>query len=221
MSRSIYWFRNDLRIDDNEGLLKAGIESEEVIPTYILDRSWLEGEHFGIERMGFFRMKFLLESLQDLKKQLQSIGSDLHFRIGNPIEELDDLRKSYNCEKVFAQKASSYEETNLEKAISARVPCELIWGETLYHLSDLSFHLNNLPDVFTQFRKEVEKKSEVRKEREAPLFMKSPTGIGNKVPSMNDLGFENIQPDERTVLHFKGGSKAERKDFNIIYGTTN
>ena len=211
MSRSIYWFRNDLRIDDNEGLLKAGIESEEVIPTYILDRSWLEGEHFGIERMGFFRMKFLLESLQDLKKQLQSIGSDLHFRIGNPIEELDDLRKSYNCEKVFAQKASSYEETNLEKAISARVPCELIWGETLYHLSDLSFHLNNLPDVFTQFRKEVEKKSEVRKEREAPLFMKSPTGIGNKVPSMNDLGFENIQPDERTVLHFKGGSKAGKE----------
>ena len=195
MSRSIYWFRNDLRIEDNEGLLKAGIESKEVIPVYILDRNWLEGEHFGIERIGPFRMKFLLESLQDLKEQLQSIGSDLHFRIGDPTEELDALRKTYHCEKVFAQKASAYEETNIEKAISARIPCEFIWGETLYHLHDLSFHLNDLPDVFTQFRKEAEKKSEVRKELEAPLFIKSPPGIGNKIPSLNDLGFENIQPD--------------------------
>jgi len=211
MSRAVYWFRNDLRVEDNEGLLKAAVESAEVIPVYILDRNWIEGEHFGIERMGAFRMKFLLESLKDLKEQLQSIGSDLHFRIGDPAEELNAIRKTYHCEKIFAQKASAYEETAIEKSLSLDVICEFVWGETLYHLNDLKFHLNDLPEVFTQFRKEAEKKSEVRKSLEASLFIKSPPGIGNKIPTMQELGFERLVPDERSVLHFKGGSKAGKE----------
>ena len=97
MSRAIYWFRNDLRIEDNEGLLKSAIESKEVVPVYILAKNWLTGDHFGIERMGPFRLKFLLQSLKDLKKQLQSVGSDLLFRIGDPIEELNEIRKTYKC----------------------------------------------------------------------------------------------------------------------------
>lgn len=30
---------------------------------------------------------------------------------------------------------------------------QLIWGATLYHVDDLPFSVNNLPDVYTQFRK--------------------------------------------------------------------
>ena len=208
MSRLIYWFRNDLWVEDNEGLLKAINECKELIPVYILDRNYIEGEHFGIERMGAFRMKFLLESLQDLKTQLQHLGSDLHFRIGDPTEELQAISQIYKCQKIIAQKTSAYEESSLEKAISAVLPCEFIWGETLYHLNDLPFESNDLPDVFTQFRKLVEKKAVVRQVVDSPLLIHSPTGIGNKIPQLSDLGLEEIQPDERTVLHFKGGSKA-------------
>lgn len=208
MSRVIYWFRNDLRIEDNEGLMKACIESKEVIPVYILDNDWLTGDHFGIERMGAFRLKFLLESLKDLKKHLQSIGSDLHFKIGNPIQELNDIRKAYHCEKIFAQKSSSYEETQMEKALTELTVCEFVWGETLFHLDDLPFHLNDLPNVFTEFRKAAEKKAEVRNEIDVPLYIKSPENVGNRIPTMSDLGYDEVIPDERTVLHFRGGSKA-------------
>ena len=35
--RIIYWFRNDLRLHDNEGFFKATQDAEEVIPVYVFD----------------------------------------------------------------------------------------------------------------------------------------------------------------------------------------
>lgn len=211
MSRSIYWFRNDLRIEDNEGLIRAGIESKEVIPVYILDKNCLEGQQFGLERMSAFRLKFLLESLSDLKSQLQSIGADLHVRIGDPIEEIQQIRKEYHCDKLFAQANCAFEESALEKIIGQYIESHFIWGETLFHIDDLPFELNDLQGVYTQFRKEVEKKSTVRQELNSPLFLNTPSGIGSKIPSLESLGFEPPKPDERSTIHFRGGSKAGHK----------
>ena len=208
MSRAIYWFRNDLRLEDNEALVEAATNHKELIPVYVLDQSWLKDEQMGIARMGAHRLKFLLESLTDLKAQLIKLGSDLHFAIGDPLTVLNEIRRSYHCEKLYAQAAAAHDETQQEWQIGKIMPSKFIWGETLYHYHDLPFHLNDLPEVFTQFRKAVEKKSSVRKCIEAPLYIKSPENIGTELPTMESLGFETPQPDERSVLHFKGSSAA-------------
>ncbi len=211
MSRAIYWFRNDLRIEDNEGLVKAAVNNKEVVPVYVLDKVWLNEKLLGIERMGPFRLKFLLESLIDLKASLQNIGSDLHFVIGDPVDEINRIRREFHCSKVYAQKACAYEEEQQEEAIAKFVSTEFIWGETLYHLDDLPIQLNELPNIFTEFRKLAEKKSSIREEIAAPLFIKTPEGIGSDIPNMEALGFEDIEADERTVLHFKGGATAGKE----------
>ena len=208
MSRAIYWFRNDLRIEDNEALLMAATNSREVIPVYVLDRNWLEGKQLGIKRMGPHRLKFLLESLADLKSQLQGVGSDLHFVVGDPVEALNDIRRKYHCDHLYAQKASAHEEVVQEEAIEGFITTSFVWGETLYHLEDLPYHLNDLPEVFTQFRKSVEKKAGVRAVLEAPLFIKSPENIGTDIATAAALGYDTPQPDERSVLHFQGGASA-------------
>lgn len=208
MSRAIYWFRNDLRVEDNEGLKLAVDRFDEVIPLYVLDQEVLNGTQFGIERVGTHRLKFLLEALQDLKLKLQALGSDLLFRMGNPIEIIDSLKKEYSCNALIAQKASAHEESELEEKVSQKIEAEFIWGETLFHISDLRFHLQDLPEVFTEFRKIVEKKSSVRQEIEAPLVINSPEAFGTAIPTMEDLGFEEPETDERAVLQFKGGATA-------------
>lgn len=217
MSRAIYWFRHDLRLEDNEGLVKAAKENREVLPVYVLDSRWLEGKQFGIDRTGPFRIKFLLESLKDLKARLNTVGSDLLFTIGNPVAELDRIRKEYSCGKLYAQQAASYEEHADEVTMAKRMVTELVWGETLYHKDDLSFDESDLPEVFTQFRKAVEKKTEVRKLIEAPLLLESPSGFGTPIPDMASLGYTCPQPDERSVIHFIGGSTAakERLDYYL------
>lgn len=208
MSRSIYWFRNDLRIDDNEGLIKAAQESKEVLPVYVLDKSWLERNEFGIDRIGPFRLKFLLESLQDLKAQLQTIQSDLLFVVGDPVREIDQIKRKFHCDKLFAQKACAFEEENQEKQVSQHIEAQFVWGETLYHLEDLPFRINNIPSVFTEFRKQVEKKSGIRQVIDRPLYIKSPANFGTEIPTLESLGLDSVKPDERNVIHFRGGAKA-------------
>lgn len=217
MSRAIYWFRNDLRLEDNEGLTKAASENREVLPVYVLDSRWLKGKQFGIDRTGPFRMKFLLESLKDLKSQLQSVGSDLLFLIGNPVEQITSVYRQHNCSRVYAQELSSYEEHRDELTLSSNVSVEFLWGETLYHKEDLSFTLADLPGVFTQFRKSVEKKVQIRPLVEAPLQINSPQGFGTDIPGLEELGYDCPQPDERTVLDFRGGSKTalQRLDYYL------
>lgn len=208
MSRAIYWFRNDLRLADNEGFKKAVEEHTEVVPVYILDEKWLKSKPHGIERVGSFRLKFLLESLIDLKSQLHALGSDLFFKAGDVTETLTDISKQYNCDRLYAQRASAHEEVKQEERLSELMSTSFTWGETLYHLEDLNFELEELPEVFTEFRKRVEKRSEVRKELEAPLTINSPEGIGTEIPNLAALGFEVPEVDERSVIAFEGGTKA-------------
>lgn len=211
MSKAIYWFRNDLRVEDNEPLKRAVELHEEVLPVYIIDREQLEGSQFGIRKMGAFRLKFLLESLQDLKEQLQKIGSDLFVKVGDPVEEILSLSKQYSCSKLYAQKASAYNEEQEEERLLDQMACTFMWGETLYHINDLDFQLEALPEVFTQFRKSVEKKSKVRDDIDAPLLINSPEGFGTEVPTLEELGFEMPESDDRAVIDFKGGSQAAKQ----------
>lgn len=211
MSKAIYWFRNDLRIEDNEPFNKAQELHEQVIPVYILDKDWLEGSQFGIEKMGAHRLRFLLESLVDLKNKLLQLGSSLHFRIGDPVEELGAIQKEFNCSKLYGQKASAHNEEKQEKQLMDLMPCSFLWGETLYHIDDLDFPVDELPEVFTQFRKAVEKKLKVRGVVETPIKLNAPEGIGTHIPSLRELDFEESEKDDRAVLQFKGGATAGKE----------
>jgi deoxyribodipyrimidine photo-lyase len=77
----------------------------------------------------------------------------------------------------------------------------------MYHPEDVPFDLQNIPDVFTQFRKKAEKKSRVRDPLptpEAPPEPHSEIDYGN-IPTIVDLGLDNPSVDDRSVLSFKGG----------------
>ena len=89
---AILWFRNDLRIHDNEALHDALEAAENVIPAYIFDpRVFFAKTKFGFPKVGKYRAKFIIESVQDLKTNLQKLGSDLYVRIGNPEDEIFEL----------------------------------------------------------------------------------------------------------------------------------
>lgn len=50
---AIVWFRNDLRISDNEALLKAWQSSQAVVPLYVVDpRLYGQTYHFGFPKTG-------------------------------------------------------------------------------------------------------------------------------------------------------------------------
>jgi deoxyribodipyrimidine photo-lyase len=212
VSKILFWFRNDLRLHDNEALLKAS-EMGDVIPVYVFDVRQFNNHKLGFKRTGALRTQFLLESVADLKQSLQKIGSDLIIRVGRPERILADLAEDFECEAVVASKEIAQDETDVEIALSKKlkpqnIDLELVWGATLYHVRDLPFRVSYLPDVFTDFRKQVERGSKVRecvKQVKDLGYLPSSLELG-EMPTPATFGFTEIpEADERAVLNFKGG----------------
>jgi len=210
MRTSIVWFKTDLRLHDNETLVKAIEQSDEIIPVYCFDETHFKTTEFGFQKTGNFRTQFLLESLQDLDTNLRAIGSGLLILRGKPEYELYKVAQKYNAQKLFAKKEVAYEEKQTEERLEKelwKLKCEIetFSTSTLYHAQDLPFSIKDIPDVFTNFRKRTEKDSMIRAIFSAPLTIKSPTIPDLQLPRLEQLGLNPIQTDSRTAITFKGG----------------
>jgi deoxyribodipyrimidine photo-lyase len=154
--RIIYWFRNDLRLHDNEALFNASKSANEIVPVYVFDLRQFEKTRLGFRRTGALRAQFLIESVIDLRNRLREKGGDLLIRIGEPEKIIAQLAEDYAAEYVFTSKEIAPEETRIESSLSknlklANVDIKLYWMDTLLHAVDLPFSISKLPPNFTEF----------------------------------------------------------------------
>lgn len=218
--KSIYWFRNDLRLDDNPAIHRALQSSDTLLPVYVLDTHFMSEHETGFKKAGEFRMAFLLETLADLKQQLKEKQSDLHVVIGEPAQVVANLAEQIDADTIYHQAEPAYEERMQRKKLESLLPesCSVKseWGSTLFDLSDLPFSPAKMPDVYTAFRKKCEKYSEIHDPITSPeQFPDLPTDITiNSIPTLDELNYEMPESDDRAVLAFKGGSEAGKKRIN-------
>ena len=213
MKRSIVWFKTDLRLHDNETLVKAIAKSDEIIPVYCFDEAQFEVTEYGFKKTGSFRAQFLLESVADLDKNLRELGSGLIIVKGKPEVEIPKLVQEYKAYKVFAKREVAHEEKETDALVESelfklRCEFETFSTSTLYHAQDLPFSIKDIPDVFTNFRKKTEKDAVIRTVFRKPTEIKSPLIVPIHLPTLNDLGLDNITSDSRVVLRFEGGETA-------------
>jgi len=225
MKRAIIWFKTDLRLVDNETLIKAIAQSDQVIPVYCFDDAHFETTSFGFKKTGSYRAQFLLESLQDLERNLRALGSGLIVVKGKPEVEIPQIAVKYNASKVFAKREVAYEEKQLEQLVQQelfklRCEFETFSTSTLYHAQDLPFSIKDIPDVFTNFRKKTEKDAMVRSIQSKPLAIKSPTIPEAIYPTLEALDLEFVAIDSRTAIQFKGGESEANQRLNHYFFET-
>lgn len=162
MRTSIYWFRKDLRLEDNPNFNRAVLESDVLIPVFIMEDRWNEKSPIGLPRMGEHRRSFLLESLSALKSDLKDYGLPLVYREGNAVTILSQLLEETGATSIYCSKEVGTEEMAQEEALDTR--CDLLadWSQFLVRPRDLPFPIERLHHVFTRFRKAVEDKVEIR-----------------------------------------------------------
>jgi deoxyribodipyrimidine photo-lyase len=216
MKRSIVWFKTDLRLHDNETLVQAIAQSDEVIPVFCIDESHFRTTEFGFVKMGKFRTQFLLESLNDLDKNLRAIGSGLCLVSGKPEVEISKLVIKHGVQKVFAKKEVAYEELQTQAAVETALEqhncvLETFSTSTLYHAQDLPFPLKDIPDVFTRFRKNIEVESTIRDVFVEPSVINSPEIEPLQLPTISGLWLEEVVPDSRASIIFNGGESEGKK----------
>ncbi|NET84588.1 MAG: DASH family cryptochrome [Moorea sp. SIO1F2] len=223
----LIWYRNDLRIHDHEPFYQAVQEKAQIIPLYCFDERQFGTTSFGFPKTGAFRAQFLLESVADLRNSLRSLnpanlrksvgsnlGSNLVVRRGLPEQIIPSLAKELGISAVYYHREVTSEELAVESALKKAlaqigVKVKSFWGTTLFHIDELPFGIPHIPEVFTQFRKQVEKSSTVYPTFPTPKTLPPlPKVDVGELPQLADLGLEPPVPDQRAVLKFKGGEAA-------------
>ena len=225
MKTSIVWFKTDLRLHDNETLVKAIAQSDQIIPVYCFDDSHFETTDYGFKKTSNFRTQFLLESLQNLDRSLRELNSGLLILRGKPEVEIPRIIKEYKALKVFAKREVAFEEKQTENLVQNeffKLRCEFETSSTstLYHAEDLPFSIKDIPDVFSTFRKKVEKDATIRPVFDKPLIINSPKFPESVLPTLTDLGLEYKAIDCRAAIQFEGGETEAIKRLNYYFFET-
>ncbi len=215
-NKSLLWYRQDLRLHDNEALYEAIRWNSEVIPVYVFDpRAFNAGSRFGHTRMHLHRAQFIIDAVTALRWSLRALGSDLIVRVGYPENVLFDLAKEFKTSVVFCNRERTRDEVLVQDRLERNLWTigQEMWyarGKMLYYTQDLPFPVTHTPDNFSAFRKELERIVPVRTllptpDALIPIFQPYDPG---SIPSIEVLG---LKPTEAPSLFLGGEEEGIKK----------
>ena len=110
----IAWFRNDLRIFNNDAFNEA-TKSGNILPIFIFDK-----EYYKLPTSSSFHLDFLKSSLEELTKTLiEKYNSKLNIYYGNTLEILGHLIDKFKINEIYSNIIfKNIYVTNLDKEVS-------------------------------------------------------------------------------------------------------
>jgi deoxyribodipyrimidine photo-lyase len=99
MKTSIFWFRRDLRLEDNTGLFKALASNEKVLVLFIFDENILEELPADDSRVNF-----IYDKVKSIDDQLKKVNSSVLCLKGNPVKIWKELIANHSIQKVYINK---------------------------------------------------------------------------------------------------------------------
>jgi deoxyribodipyrimidine photo-lyase len=165
LKRILVWFRNDLRLHDNEMLVEAIAKSDYILPVYFFDPRDFDPDQ--VSRSGEIRTKFLIESVSELRGAFQKLNGNLLIVRGLPEDHIPSLVAQYDIAEVYHHREVAPAETSVSAEVEdqlwkLKINLRHFIGHTLYNKEDLPFPIKDIPDVFTQFKKKTERDAIVK-----------------------------------------------------------
>ncbi|MDO6744437.1 DASH family cryptochrome [Tenacibaculum soleae] len=200
---TLVWFRNDLRINNNELLKKAIATQKNIIAIYIFNDVLFE-KQYSFVRTGKFRTSFLIETLIELEENLAIYNIPLLVLFKSIICEFKKLKSRFLVKNIVFQEDSTFDERKIEKEVlkefSEETQVLKVSNQYLYNPSQIdAVFKNGIPKSFSSFRKIVEKKLKVEKnviyqipeqKRLCASNLKFPKTIHFKTPSFSAFTFK-------------------------------
>jgi deoxyribodipyrimidine photo-lyase len=222
---AIFWFRRDLRLDDNAGLYHALKSGLPVLPVFIFDKEILK----NLEDQGDARVTFIYQTIEALNDELQRLGSSLLVLYDTPEEAWKKLLSEYPVKAVytnhdyepFAQKRDEAVAQTLKKQ---NISFNTYKDQVIFEKDEIVKDDGKPYTVYTPYNRKWYSKL-------TPFYLKA---YPNKkyfgyffktkallLPALKDLGFEKNNL-EFPAIHYKEliADYAEKRDFPAIKGTS-
>jgi len=218
----LVWFRNDLRICDNEMLSLAYERADEVLPVFIYDPRLYVNTKYNTKKTGVIRAKFINESVEDLQTKVRSFGGELLIEQGLPEELLPEIAVRYQVDEVYHHREVAHEETYISSLVE-----EALWklklnlrhfiGHTLYHKEDLPFPIKDIPDGFNVFKNKTARESTIRPSIVTPNDLRFVETVPcSNIPTLEELGFNKEEIELSSQSGILGGETEAKKQLELL-----
>lgn len=208
LKRGLVWFKNDLRIYDNEALVTAKKECKELVFCYCIEEKWFVKHDLGFRKMDINRFRFLEQSVLNLRHNLEHLGAHLIIGEKSALHSLPELVKIYNITDIYAEQEYAPYELNLVDQVRASLPdveFHFFWGKTLYHKDDIPFDIAKIPLTSKAYRIPVSKNAKPREPLDIPVKLNGVRQIKTEsFPSYTTYGFSKSEYENAQVL-MEGG----------------
>ncbi|KAA0128414.1 DASH family cryptochrome [Chryseobacterium sp. SN22] len=222
---NILWFTKNLRTRDSESLYSIMQEGLPFLAVYVFDDRDFGRIQFGSRKTGKYRARFLLETVEDLKANLNRKNISFLIKQGTTGTVFKELSDEFDIVKIFCQQEWTREEKEKEDEIRNVLPMaewERSCSQFLVHPLFVSRIMDKIPMLFTAFRQKVEKNLLIRPEfaSESLMYNKSVIKIQSDKVSFESLGYEHFETDKRTAFPFSGGEAQALKRLKSYFSET-
>jgi len=100
---NILWFTKDLRTRDSESLHKAMQEDLPFLAVYVFDAEFFTQKQCGFRKIGKYRAKFLLESVETLRHNLAKQKIPFSVKYGKTEDVFREISEKFEIVKIFCQ----------------------------------------------------------------------------------------------------------------------
>ena len=221
---SLVWFRNNMRVEDNNSLTKAINNSENVIGFINIDPKNFLSTKYGFKKTEKYRVKFLLETISDLKSQLDKLNISLIITHKDFGQSINEIINQFEVTSIYTQTEWTRDELKEESFIPEEINLIKDFDQFLFSPNDVRSLYDNIPRGFSNFRKKCEKYLSVNDTLSIPKSLNSDNkiSIDYPIPSLSDLGFKDFEVHKDSVFRFKGGeTNAKNRIRNYFFETRN
>ncbi len=221
---SIFWFRRDLRLDDNTGLSEALKSRNKVIPIFIFDKDILDQLEDKYDR----RVDYIHQALEKINEELHKAGTSLLTYYGKPLDVFKKLIADYDIGSVYCNndyEPSAIKRDNEIKDYLQSIKIDFIdlKDQVIFEKSEIVKDNDEPYTVYTPYSKKW-KKTLSEKDYSNHILKKDQFRELPKkaILSLKDIGFEKTDLEfEEPKLESKIIDEYDKKrDFPALDATT-
>ena len=223
---SIFWFRRDLRLFDNNALFNALTGKYPVLPIFIFDPDILDKLSDQKDK----RVKFIHQTLEQLNNNLKPTGSSIYILHENVEKAFDKLTEEYSVKEVYVNHDYEPYAINRDLTIKALLESKNITFKTfkdqvIFEKSEVMKSDGTPYTIFTPYSRKWKEKfyqltpNNFPSELHFSSFYKCE---GFLIPSLNELGFENTSLDlpEPIITEERIRNYQETRNLPSVEGTS-
>ena len=193
MKNTLFWFRRDLRLQDNVGLYHALKNSDKVACMFVFDKGILSS--LGKQDK---RVDFIWNAVFNLKEELQNLGSDLIVIYDKPEVAVAKLAKKYKVNSVYANEDYEPNARKRDQDISDyleknNITFNIFKDQVIFAKNEISNGNKQPFKVFTPYLNQWLNKftiNDIFDYTDEKLYIKLAKFNIDKMPSLEDLNFE-------------------------------